>query len=86
MNFQGHVVATRKVNFILSIIEEVESHEDRNLWALMKILINKKSMVCTLGLIWGQQGVEAYKRRYAGEGPTFRERKITRVSFEECEG
>ena len=32
----------------------------------------------------GQQVVEAYKQIVTGEGPTFRERKRTRVSCEEC--
>ena len=45
-----------------------------------------KAVVYTPGLIWGQQGVEAYRRRATGEGPTFREMKITRVSCEECGG
>ena len=40
--------------------------------------------MCTTGFIWVQQGDEAYKRRSAGEGPTFRESKIIRVSCEEC--
>ena len=35
---------------------------------------------------YSQQGVEAYKRRAMGEGPTFQERKITSISFEECGG
>ena len=36
------------------------------------------------GLIWGQQGAEAYKRQATGEGPTFRERKKISISCEEC--
>ena len=47
---------------------------------------NTKSMVCTPGLVWGQQVVESYKGRATGEVPTFWERKITRVSCEECGG
>ena len=43
-------------------------------------------MVCTPGFIWGQLGVEAYKRRATREGPTFWERKRTRVSCEEGGG
>ena len=47
-------------------------------------LIKTKSMVCTPWLICDQQGVEAYKRRSTGEGTTFRESKITKLSCEEC--
>ena len=43
-------------------------------------------MVCMPGFIWGQKGVEAYKWRYTREGPTFWERKRTRVSCEEYRG
>ena len=47
--------------------------------------LNKtKAMMCTTGFIWVQQGDEAYKRRSAGEGPTFRESKIIRVSCKVC--
>ena len=38
------------------------------------------------GFIWGQHKVEVYKRRDAGEGPTFRKRKRTRVSCKEYGG
>ena len=44
---------------------------------------NTKAMVCTSGFIWGQQGVDVYKRKATGEGPNFREIKRTRVSYEE---
>ena len=53
---------------------------------LHKNLSKTKAMICMPRFIWGQQGVEAYKRRYTGEGPKFWERKITRVSCAECEG
>ena len=53
---------------------------------LQKYLSKTKSMLFLLGLIWGQQGVEAYNRRATGEGPTFQERKRTRVSCKECGG
>ena len=47
--------------------------------------LNKtKDMICTMGYIWVQQGAEAYKRRATGEGPTFWERKRTRVHCKEC--
>ena len=49
-------------------------------------LSNTKAMVFTPGFIWGQQGVDAYKWRAMGEGPTFQERKRTRVSCKECGG
>ena len=42
------------------------------------------AVICMLGLIWGQHGAEAYKRRATGEGPTFRESKRTRILCEEC--
>ena len=45
-----------------------------------------KAMICMTGFIWGQQGAEVYKRQATGEGPTFRERKRTRVSCEVCVG
>ena len=35
---------------------------------LQKNLGNPKAMVCTPGLIWGKQGVAAYKKRAAGGG------------------
>ena len=34
-------------------------------------LSKTKAMVCIPGLIWGQQGVEAYKRRATGDRTTF---------------
>ena len=43
-------------------------------------------MVCPTGFVWVQQGVELYKRRATGEGPTFLEIKRTRVSCKECRG
>ena len=47
--------------------------------------LNKtKAMICTPGFIWGQQGAESYKRKATREGPTFRERKITRVICKDC--
>ena len=45
---------------------------------------NTKAKICTPGFIWGKQGAEAYKRKASGEGPTFHESKITRVSYEVC--
>ena len=53
---------------------------------LRKNLSKTKVMICKPGFIWGQHGVNAYKQRAMGEGTTFRERKRTRVSFEECGG
>ena len=53
---------------------------------LKKNLSKTKVMICTLGFIWGQQLVEAYKRIVTGEGTTFQERKITRGSYKECGG
>ena len=47
---------------------------------------NTKAIICTPGVIWGKQGVEAYTRRATGEGPTFCKRKRTRVSCNECGG
>ena len=43
-------------------------------------------MVHTTGFIWGQHVADAYKRRATGEGPTSRERKLTRVSCKEYGG
>ena len=51
---------------------------------LQRNLNNNKSMILTLGFIWGKQETEAYKRRVTGEGPTFRERNKTRVSCNYC--
>ena len=51
---------------------------------LQKNLGNPKAMVCTPGLIWGKQGVAAYKKRATGEGETPRKQKKTRVSYDEC--
>ena len=48
---------------------------------LQKNLSKSKSMVCMTGLIWGHQGEKAYKWRDTREGPSFWERKITRVSY-----
>ena len=45
-----------------------------------------KAMTFTLGFIWVQQRVVAYKRRAPGEGDTFGERKRTRVICTECGG
>ena len=42
-------------------------------------LSKNNSMVCIPGFIWGHQGFEAYNWRDTGEGPTFWERKGTRV-------
>ena len=53
-------------------------------FGLKKNLNNTKDMICMPGLIWGQQGAEAYKQQSTGEGPTFQERKRTRVLYEEC--
>ena len=51
----------------------------------LQMNLNKtKDMICTPGLIGEKQGSEAYKRQATGEGPTFWERKRTRVSCEEC--
>ena len=49
-------------------------------------LDNTKAMICTPGFVWGQQGDEAYHQGAIGEGPTFRERKKTRISCEMCGG
>ena len=43
-----------------------------------------KTMICTPGLIWWQQGDEACKRRSIGEGQTFRESNRTSISCEVC--
>ena len=51
---------------------------------LNKNLRKSKSIVCASGLIWGQKGVEAYKRRDTVERPKFCESNITRVSCKEC--
>ena len=53
---------------------------------LQENLNKTKAMICTPGFIWGKQGDEAYKRKATGEGPTFWERKRTRVSCEVCGG
>ena len=47
-------------------------------------LYETKGMICTSGFIWGQQGAETHKWRATGEGPTFIERKRTRISCEVC--
>ena len=41
-----------------------------------------KAMIYMPGFVYGQQVVEAYKRRATGEGPNFWERNRTRVSCE----
>ena len=45
-----------------------------------KNLDKTKSMVCKSGFVWGQIGEAAYNRRATGEGATFLEWKITRLS------
>ena len=45
---------------------------------------NTKAMICTVGFILGQQVAESYSWRATGEEPTFREREITRVTYEVC--
>ena len=52
------------------MFERVGLHTDLN---------KTKAMICTPGFIWGQHGAEAYKQQFTGDGPTFRERKRTRV-------
>ena len=47
-------------------------------------LVNTKSMKCTPRFIWGHLDKEIYKWQLAGEGNTFPERKIKRVSCDEC--
>ena len=54
--------------------------------SLQKKLGKTKAMICMTGFVWGRQGVEAYKQRATGGGPTFQESKRTRVSCEECGG
>ena len=46
-------------------------------------LYNTKAVICTPGFIWGKKGAEAYKQQATGEGPTFLERKRTRVRCKE---
>ena len=41
-------------------------------------------MVCTPNFLWGQIREEAYKQRVTGKEGTFRDRKVTRVSYSEC--
>ena len=41
-------------------------------------------MVFTTGFIWDKYGGVTYNHRETGEGEIFRERKINRVSCEEC--
>ena len=53
---------------------------------LKKDMSKTKSMIGTPGFIWGQQGDKAYTQRATGVGPTFWERKRTRVSCKECRG
>ena len=45
-----------------------------------------KAMICMPQFIWGKQEAEAYKRQATGEGPTFGDRKRTRVSCKVCGG
>ena len=45
-----------------------------------------KEMICTPGFIWRKQGSEAYKRRATGEGPNFREKKVTGIICKVCGG
>ena len=53
---------------------------------LKKNLSKTKSMVCTLGFIWVQQVLYAYKWRATVEGTTFLERNRTSISYEDCRG
>ena len=69
--------AQTKLEEVVRIFERV---------VLKKNLGKTKAMVCTPGLIWGQQGTAAYKRRWTGEQDTFLELKKTRVSCEDCRG
>ena len=52
--------------------------------SLQKNPNNAKAMIFMPGFIWGQHVAEAYTQRATGEGPTFWERKRTRVRCEEC--
>ena len=51
---------------------------------LLTNIVKTKTMVCTPGFVWGQQGAALYKRRATGEGDMFREQKKTKVRCEEC--
>ena len=53
---------------------------------LKKDMSKTKSIIRTFEFIWGQQGAKAYTQRATGVGPTFWERKGTRVSCKECRG
>ena len=53
---------------------------------LQKNLGKTKAMICKPWFIWGQHGVEAYKRRATGEGPNFREKKVTGIICKVCGG
>ena len=48
--------------------------------SLQKKTGKNKAMVCTPGLVWGQQSTAVYKRIVMVEEDTFWERKKTRVS------
>ena len=47
-------------------------------------LDKSKSMVCTPRYIWGKWGEQAYKIWVTGEGATYREWKMLRVSCAQC--
>ena len=51
---------------------------------LLDNLEKTKAVVCTPRFIWVKWRRTAYKRWAMGEGATFRERKKTRVSCNEC--
>ena len=51
---------------------------------LQKNLGKTKAMMSIPGLICGQHGTSAYKRRATGEGANFMEWKRTRLSCAEC--
>ena len=48
---------------------------------LINVCGKTNTIVCTPGLIWGQQGKAVCKRRATGEGDTFWEQKKTRVIY-----
>ena len=79
----GRIVGSNPIWVNMTLTEVVRMF---NRVVLLTNLDNTKEIMCTPGFIWGHQGTAVYKRRAAGEGYKFRERKKTRVSCEEWRG
>ena len=77
----GHI-AGRNAIWIQTILTDMVRMFKRV--RLLTNICNNKSMVFTLGFIWGQQVTVTYKRGVTGEGDPFWLWKKIRVSCKEC--